>query len=178
MKFIFCVFSTIFLLVAPALINAESDWDTANESYQGDKEIKVYRDPDCQCCHKWIQHLEKHQFTVIDMLTRDMASVKEAVKLPKQMTSCHTALIDNYIIEGHVPADEIKRLLNTKPNIAGLSVPQMPIGTPGMEVGNRKDDFIVFSFDKSGAIDVFNKYQQTPSFDPRVSETTHNTKMD
>jgi hypothetical protein len=163
MRFIFSVISTIFLLITPTLVNAESDWDKSSENYQGNKEITVYRAPNCQCCHKWIQHLEKHGFTVIDMLTQDMASVKETVKLPRQMASCHTALIDGYIIEGHVPADDIKRLLNTKPDIAGLSVPQMPVGTPGMEMGERKDDFVVFSFGKSGEIDVFNKYQQSSS---------------
>jgi hypothetical protein len=162
MKLIFTALSTLLLFITSAVV-AESSWDKSTENYQGNKEITVYRAPNCQCCHKWIQHLEKHDFTVIDMLTQDMASVKETVKLPSQMASCHTALIDGYIIEGHVPADDIKRLLTKKPDIAGLSVPQMPVGTPGMEMGNRKDDFAVFSFDKSGAIDVFNKYQQSSS---------------
>ncbi|MFW5451082.1 MAG: DUF411 domain-containing protein [Methylophagaceae bacterium] len=88
-----------------------------------------------------------------------MADVKEAVKLPKQMTSCHTAIINGYIIEGHVPADDIRRLLVEKPDIAGLSVPQMPVGTPGMEVGERKDNFIVFQFGHEGHYGVFNRYQ-------------------
>ena len=123
-----------------------------------DPEIKVYRNPSCNCCHKWINHLENNQFNVIDMLTNDMASVKEAVNLPTQMTSCHTAIVDGYIIEGHVPADDIKRLLSERPEIAGLAVPQMPVGSPGMEMGQRKDNFMVFSFKRSGDIGVFNKY--------------------
>lgn len=125
--------------------------------------IEVYRSPTCNCCHKWITHLEDNKFTVIDKLTRDMASVKEAVKLPKQMASCHTAIIDGYIIEGHVPADDILRLLTDKPEISGLSVPQMPIGTPGMEIGERKDNFIVFQFDKAGQYSVFSEYQPDDS---------------
>jgi len=121
--------------------------------------IKVYRSPTCQCCHKWINHLEENKFNVIDMLTSNMSEVKDAVKLPKPMTSCHTAIIDGYIIEGHVPANDIRRLLADKPDIAGLSVPQMPVGTPGMEMGERKDNFIVFQFKKDGKYSVFNQYE-------------------
>ncbi len=124
-----------------------------------DTDIKVYRDPNCQCCHKWISHLEENKFNVLDILTPDMASVKEAVHLPKQMTSCHTAIIDGYVIEGHVPASDIRRLLAERPDIAGLSVPQMPIGTPGMEMGERKDNFIVFQFNKDGKYTTFTRYQ-------------------
>ena len=122
-------------------------------------DIKVYRSPTCQCCHKWINHLEDNKFNVIDLLTPNMASVKQAVKLPKQMTSCHTAIIDGYIIEGHVPANDIRRLLAEKPDIAGLSVPKMPVGTPGMEMGERKDNFIVFQFNKDNKYSVFNQYE-------------------
>jgi len=122
-------------------------------------DIKVYRSPTCQCCHKWINHLEDNKFNVIDMLTNNMASVKDAVQLPNKMTSCHTAIIDGYIIEGHVPASDIRRLLAEKPDIAGLSVPQMPVGTPGMEMDKRKDNFIVFQFKKEGQYSVFNQYE-------------------
>ncbi len=140
----------LFLQVVPMnfLLAAESD----------NPEIKVYRDPDCQCCHKWINHLKQNKFNVLDLPTRNMTSVKEAVKLPKKMASCHTAIIDGYIIEGHVPADDIVRLLTDKPDITGLSVPQMPVGTPGMEMGERKDPFIVFQFDKSGKYSIYNRY--------------------
>tara|TARA_R110001606_G_C15404643_1_gene654160 strand:+ start:38799 stop:39293 length:495 start_codon:yes stop_codon:yes gene_type:complete len=127
--------------------------ETSNE------DIKVYRDPNCQCCHKWISHLEENKFNVLDILTPDMASVKEAVHLPKQMTSCHTAIIEGYVIEGHVPAADIRRLLAERPDIAGLSVPQMPVGTPGMEMGERKDNFNVFQFNKEGKYSIFTSYQ-------------------
>lgn len=122
-------------------------------------EIKVYRSPTCNCCHKWINHLEDNKFNVIDILTPNMANVKKTVELPKPMMSCHTAIIEGYIIEGHVPADDINRLLAKKPDIAGLSVPKMPVGTPGMELANRKDPFIVFQFDKNGQYSVFNQYE-------------------
>lgn len=142
----------LFLIIQLLSFNAFAD-DAKNT------EIKVYRDPECQCCHKWITHLEKSKFTVLDMLTPDMASVKEAVKLPKPMTSCHTAIVEGYIIEGHVPAADIRRLLTERPDIAGLSVPKMPVGSPGMEMGARKDNFIVFQFDKAGKYSAFNRYQ-------------------
>jgi hypothetical protein len=122
-------------------------------------DIKVYRNPQCQCCHKWISHLEKKQFNVLDMLTPNMASVKQAVHLPKKMSSCHTAIVEGYIIEGHVPAADIRRLLVERPDIVGLAVPKMPVGTPGMEMGERKQNFNVFQFTKEGQYSIFNSYQ-------------------
>jgi hypothetical protein len=122
-------------------------------------EIEVHRSPDCHCCHKWITHLEEQQFIVIDKPNYDMANVKSHVGLPKAMASCHTAIIDGYVIEGHVPAADIKHLLETKPDIAGLSVPRMPIGTPGMEMGPRKDEFIVFQFGHGGRYTPFSEYR-------------------
>lgn len=126
---------------------------------QSNTEIKVYRDPECQCCHKWIAHLEENKFNVLDLLRPDMASIKEAAHLPKQMTSCHTAMVDGYIIEGHVPAADIRRLLTEKPKIAGLAVPQMPVGAPGMEMGEVKHNFTVFQFNKDGKYTIFTSYQ-------------------
>ena len=156
MKSILPLFLSIFLLSACQ----QSEPDQLAEVIAVEPvSIEVYRSPTCNCCHKWITHLEDNKFSVVDKLTQDMASVKEAVKLPKQMASCHTAIVDGYIIEGHVPASDITRLLAEKPDIAGLSVPQMPVGTPGMEMGERKDPYIVFQFDKAGKYSVFSEYQ-------------------
>ncbi len=141
----------LFLLIQFFALNSVAD-DTNNI------DIKVYRSPDCQCCHKWINHLEKNEFNVLDVIRSDMASVKQAVQLPKAMTSCHTALVEGYIIEGHVPAADIRRLLAERPNIAGLSVPKMPVGTPGMEVEQRKDNFNVFHFNKEGKFGIYSRY--------------------
>ncbi len=125
---------------------------------QTTKDINVYRSPDCHCCHKWINHLTDNNFNVLDKLSHNMAGIKQHVQLPKPMASCHTAIIDGYIIEGHVPAADIRRLLAEKPNVLGLSVPNMPVGTPGMEMADRKDDFIVFQFDKHGKFSPFTEY--------------------
>ncbi|WP_017316643.1 DUF411 domain-containing protein [Mastigocladopsis repens] len=121
-------------------------------------EVTVYRSPDCSCCGGWIDHLKAQGFAIKDFPTPNIEAVKQKYNVPDNLTSCHTAIVNGYVIEGHVPADDIKRLLQEKPNLLGLSVPQMPVGTPGMEIGNQKDPFTVFSFDRKDAVMVFNKY--------------------
>lgn len=120
--------------------------------------ITVYRSPECTCCGGWIKHLKTEGFSVQDFLTSDIEAVKQKLQVPDNLTSCHTAMIDGYVIEGHVPANDIKRLLEKKSNISGLSVPNMPVGTPGMEMGDKKDPFSVLSFDNKNRIAVFNQY--------------------
>ncbi|WP_442937768.1 DUF411 domain-containing protein [Nostoc sp.] len=118
----------------------------------------VYHSPDCNCCGGWIDHLKAQGFKITDFSTPDIETVKQKYNVPDNLSSCHTAIVNGYVIEGHVPADDIKRLLQEQPNVAGLSVPQMPVGTPGMEMGNRKDPFSVLSFDRKNSVAVFNKY--------------------
>ena len=118
----------------------------------------VYRSPECSCCGGWIKHLKAQGFRIKDFPTADMDLVKRQYNVPDNLTSCHTAIVNGHVIEGHVPADDIKRLLQDSPNTLGLSVPQMPVGTPGMEMGNQKDPFSVFSFDRNSRIAVFKDY--------------------
>ncbi len=155
------VFSlTLMLNLAFVSTLHASEWDQARLQLETPQTITVYRDANCQCCHKWIEHLEKHQFKVIDTISNNMSQIKEKLGVPNNMASCHTAVINEYVIEGHVPADDIKQLLIDQPgHIKGLSVPQMPVGTPGMEMGPRKDHFIVFSFDQEDEYQLFNAYQ-------------------
>lgn len=120
--------------------------------------ITVYRSPNCSCCGGWIDHLKKQGFSVQNLPTSDIEAVKQKFNVPDNLTSCHTAMIDGYVIEGHVPANDIKRLLQEKSNVSGLSVPNMPVGTPGMEMGNKKDPFTVFSFHHKDTVAVFNEY--------------------
>ena len=122
------------------------------------QDITVYRSPNCGCCSGWIKHLQEHQFNVIDIKTNNINKLKQKYGIPSKLASCHTAIIDGYVIEGHVPADDIKQLLSQKPNITGLTVPEMPVGTPGMEMGNRKDPFSVLTFDKDGNTTIFKQY--------------------
>lgn len=118
----------------------------------------VYRSPDCSCCHGWIDHLKSQGFQVADFSTNDIEVVKQKYHVPENLASCHTAMVNGYVIEGHVPAQDIKRLLQEQPSITGLSVPQMPVGTPGMEMGNQKDPFNVITFDPQGEVKIFHQY--------------------
>jgi hypothetical protein len=122
-------------------------------------EIEVYRSPTCGCCSKWIDHLKEKQFIVKDYVVDDVQLVKDKNGVPKKMASCHTALVNGYVVEGHVPAKDIMRLLKEKPKVVGISVPGMPVGTPGMEMGGRKDPYEVVSFDKDNNYQVFSKYE-------------------
>lgn len=120
--------------------------------------IKVYRDPDCSCCHRWIEHLRRNGYQVEDHKTGRLNLIKQELNIPSRLASCHTATVDGYIIEGHVPASDIRRLLNERPNIHGLSVPGMPIGSPGMEMGDRSDAYSVIGFDADQQTSVFQHY--------------------
>ena len=121
-------------------------------------EITVYRDPSCSCCGGWMEHLTTQGFQVRNVLTSDMGAVKQQYRVPNDLASCHTAVINGYVIEGHVPANDIKRLIAEKLDVAGIAVPGMPIGTPGMESENVPDPFSVFSFDQQGKAKTFNQY--------------------
>jgi len=119
--------------------------------------ITVYKSPTCKCCNKWVQHLEDNGFNVDTVNKFDMKSIKSKEGVPLQLASCHTAVVGDYVIEGHVPAADIKRLLKEKPDVAGLTVPGMPMGSPGME-GARKDAYKVLTFTKDGDSSIFSEY--------------------
>ena len=121
--------------------------------------IEVYRSPSCGCCSKWIAHLKENQFDVKDHVTNDVQAIKDKYGVPENMASCHTALVNGYVVEGHVPAADIRKLLKLKPAVIGISVPGMPVGTPGMEMGGRKDPYKVVSFDKDKKYQVFSSYE-------------------
>jgi len=101
--------------------------------------VTMYSSPTCNCCAKWADHLEAEGLSVQTEQTSNMAQVKREQGIPYNMGSCHTALVEGYVIEGHVPAAEVKRLLEERPDIRGLAVPGMPIGSPGMESPNPDD---------------------------------------
>ena len=119
--------------------------------------ITVYKDPSCGCCKNWIEHLIKHGYRVDAKDTPNMAEIKRTLGVPDAVTSCHTAMVNGYLIEGHVPSGDIDRLLAKKPHVAGLAVPGMPTGSPGME-GARARHYQVLSFDKTGKTQVFASY--------------------
>ena len=120
--------------------------------------VAVYKTPTCGCCSKWVDHMKEAGFrmTVTDMPKESLDNVKTKHKVPKAVHSCHTAVVDGYVIEGHVPASEVKRLLKERPKVAGLAVPGMPLGSPGMEVsGVTAQPYDVLSFDAAGTTKVF-----------------------
>ena len=116
--------------------------------------ITVYKDPACGCCKSWIEHLTKHGYRVDAKDTPEMTEIKHTLGVPDALTACHTAVVNGYLIEGHVPAADIARLLKEKPKVAGLAVPGMPMGSPGME-GPRSQHYQVLSFDKAGRTRIF-----------------------
>lgn len=122
-------------------------------------EATVYRSPTCGCCKKWIEHIKANGFAVNDIVKDDMASVKRELGVPENLESCHTAVIGGYRIEGHVPAADIRKLLEAKAPMLGLSVPGMPSGTPGMEMGGRKDPFSVVGFGPGETVQAVHEYK-------------------
>ena len=123
---------------------------------QGPTPIAVVKDPGCGCCANWIAQLEKAGFKATVTESRDIDSIKDSKGVPKTARSCHTGTVGGYVIEGHVPVADIRRLLKEKPALAGLAVPGMPAGSPGMEVpSGQVDPYETIAFDKTGKTRVF-----------------------
>tara|TARA_R110002072_G_C7858616_1_gene526271 strand:- start:421 stop:873 length:453 start_codon:yes stop_codon:yes gene_type:complete len=119
-------------------------------SAQAQTPILVYKSPTCGCCNAWISHLRENGFEVEPRDLDDMATLKQRYDVPPDLWSCHTAIVEDCVVEGHVPAAEITRMLADRPTIRGLSVPGMPAGSPGMEVGDYSEAFTVWAFGDSG----------------------------
>lgn len=117
-------------------------------------EIVVYKNLGCSCCEKWIQHLRGAGFRVTEHELADVTPLKKKYGVPTSMYSCHTGLVRGYVIEGHVPADLVQRLLKEQPAVVGLAVPGMPAGSPGME-GAQKERYEVLAFTRSGEQSTF-----------------------
>ncbi len=121
--------------------------------------IIVYKTPTCGCCHEWVAHLEASGFAVETHDVPNTAPYRERFGVPRELGSCHTGVVDGYALEGHVPADEIRKLLAERPPERGLAVPGMPVGSPGMEVeGTRRDAFDVVLFGDDGKRSVYRHY--------------------
>jgi hypothetical protein len=120
--------------------------------------VQVFKSPTCGCCGAWVDHLRSAGFAVQVTNVDDTTAARKRLGLPDTFGSCHTATVGGYVVEGHVPAAEIKRLLAARPAAIGLAVPGMPVGSPGMEVGPRQDAYDVFLVDKGGRGTVFASY--------------------
>jgi len=119
--------------------------------------VTMYSSEGCQCCVKWADHLEENGFTVETIKVKNLLELKAENGVPGKLASCHTAFVEGYIVEGHVPAEDVKRLLEEKPDAAGITVPGMPIGSPGME-GSYVQNYDVILFDKDGKEEVFARH--------------------
>jgi len=116
--------------------------------------ITVYKSATCGCCANWVEHVRAAGFKVVVHDTTNLAAIKQRYGVPKHLTSCHTALVDGYVIEGHVPADVIVRLLRERPELAGVAVPGMPAGSPGMD-SPLPVRYAIMTFDRAGRTAVF-----------------------
>lgn len=122
--------------------------------FAAEPKVTVYETPTCGCCKKWVSHMEANRFEVESIEMQDLRLIKSMSGVEPNHASCHTAQVGGYVVEGHVPADDIKRLLKERPDIKGLTVPGMPMGSPGME-GPHKDKYDVLKINNDGSTNVF-----------------------
>jgi len=119
--------------------------------------VLVYKTPTCGCCGDWVKHLEEAGFEVETRDLDNLTAIKAELGVDPKLQSCHTAVVGDYVVEGHVPADVIARLLEEQPTIAGVAVPGMPVGSPGMEMGSRVDPYDIIAFDHDGNVKVYDR---------------------
>jgi len=149
----------ILVAIAAALIAALGDgWRPFRPTPTGPV-VVVYRDPPCRCCVRWVESLRDQGFEVEEHVTPDLAAVCTRTRVRESLKSCHTAQVAGYVIEGHVPAEDIRRLLREKPAVRGLAVPGMPGASPGMEpYSEDRSPYEVLVFGAEGARGVFSRH--------------------
>ena len=126
-------------------------------------QINVWKTPSCGCCHEWVAHLRKSGFEVVTHDVEDTAPIRQKLGLNAKFGSCHTARLGHYVVEGHVPAQELRRLLREQPKALGLAVPGMPMGSPGMEMGDSRDAYDVLLILTDGSSRVYQSYPSKAS---------------
>jgi hypothetical protein len=124
----------------------------------GRQEVTVHMSPYCGCCGDWVKHLEADGFRVERRMVNDVSMARKQHGVPTALASCHTAMVDGYVVEGHVPASDIRRLLAERPRAVGLSAPGMPAGSPGME-GAGAEPYETVLFRADGSADVFARHR-------------------
>ncbi len=148
------VFIALFIFV-----NVPGGAVLAADAQEVVRQITVYKSPTCRCCAKWVKHMRDQGFFVVSENRRDMRPIKQQYGIEGPLQSCHTAIVDDYVIEGHVPASDVKRMLREKPQIAGLTAPGMPQKSPGMQAeGLPPQGYDVLSFDSEGNTSVYRRY--------------------
>ena len=151
-------FALVFTLAGASAARDGADLRPLSPPRGAKTVIQVYKSPTCGCCTSWVEHIRDSGFQaeVIDVTDEALQQRKSKLGVGPRLASCHTAIVNGYVVEGHVPAADIKRMLSEKPAIIGIAAPGMPVGSPGMEVpGGRKDKYDVVAFSKGGATRVF-----------------------
>lgn len=156
---LFLPFTLILFLTAGISACSQEKQSNVQSEPSADTEtisVTMYKNPDCQCCSKWAAYMEKNGFSITENPTDDLASVKEKYGVPNQLGACHTALIDGYVVEGHVPAEAINKLLKERPDAKGIAVPGMPNGAPGTT--GKRSAVDVYFFNGPNQVALFDKF--------------------
>lgn len=148
------------VLAAAALFGSHAAHAQRKPATAAKPSIAVYKSPTCGCCSKWVDYMRQHGFTVTATNMPDVTPIKEKHKVPPNLASCHTSIVDGYVIEGHVPVGDVQRLLRERPKVVGLTAPGMPAGSPGMDVPNSPP-YDVLSFDATGRTRVYSTQPAT-----------------
>lgn len=155
----FFIFVIVLVFIAGAAIWAIiSDYDARRDKLIHDAvEVTVYKNAGCVCCDRWITYMERNGYRVAVRETEDMTTVKDQNGIPGQMESCHTALIEGYVVEGHAPVKDINRLIRGRPDATGIAVPGMPASSPGMNTA-LNEPYDVYLIDGSGETRIFSSH--------------------
>ncbi|MDB5885541.1 MAG: metal-binding protein [Polaromonas sp.] len=157
-------------LLQLALLGAATlAWPHAARAAAGPQAITVWKTPSCGCCKEWVAHLGKNGFKPVVNDVEDTAPMRQKLGLPEKYGACHTASVNGYVVEGHVPAQAIRRLLREKPKAVGLAVLGMPAGSPGMEIGDRHDAYDVLLVTPDGRARVYQSYPEKSTVKPLKS---------
>ncbi len=155
---------SLFMVMSMVLSMAMADYGLAasqNVSLAtpvANRQLQVFRSPSCGCCSLWVDHMREAGFQIKDDVTEEMPAIKQRYGVSPVMESCHTAIVDGYVVEGHVPAADVQRLLAERPDVIGIAAPGMPIGSPGMEQDDHTEPYTVLSFDGQGEATVFSAH--------------------
>jgi hypothetical protein len=142
--------TTVALLVAGAALSVSAQSSRAKAPAAPAKDVRVFKQVGCGCCELWARHMRAAGFTLTVTEAPDLDRIKREQGVPATMGSCHTSLVGGYVVEGHVPADVVQQMLTERPRVKGIAVPGMPVGSPGMEQGETKQRYSVFTFDAAG----------------------------
>ena len=136
-------FITLFIILFSYILNFVTDKNEVLANVENKQIVEVFKSPSCGCCNGYVLFLEKENFKVKQTDLESIHTIKQKYAIPLEMQSCHTTIIDNYFIEGHVPLEAINKLLKERPDIDGLALPGMPIGTPGMP-GDKEEPYVIY----------------------------------